>query len=229
MKEYHTLITDIRTEASELADKLKRLEVFMMSEDFCKISPEQKGLLEQQYDLMAKYKVTLVKRAHRINYEHLQQEAMTCDPNKEDGSKEKDQEPERMEPHVFAAMEYEAHKKRKDRQKVPSAPPTFEVHPEMCATCIHPKGEYSTCHDCENGSNYSKKAAEEEPVEGNYCSTCRYGAECPDGPRCENCDNGSKWMGPKETKRECVKCKHYDRGVCINPHHCLNASEWEAK
>ena len=70
MKDYKSLIADIRTEACELADKLKRLEVFMMSEDFCKISPEQKGLLETQYDLMAKYKVTLVKRAHRINYEH---------------------------------------------------------------------------------------------------------------------------------------------------------------
>ena len=74
-----------------------------------------------------------------------------------------------------------------------------------------------------------KKAKEEESVEGNYCSTCRYGAECPDGPRCKKCDNGSKWMGPKETKRECAKCKHYDRGACINPHHCLFASEWEAK
>ena len=70
---------------------------------------------------------------------------------------------------------------------------------------------------------------EEETDEANYCSTCRYGAECPDGPRCKKCDNGSKWMGPKETKRECAKCKHYDRGACTNPHHCLFASEWEAK
>ena len=88
MKDYKTLIADIRTEACELADKLKRL--FMMSEDFCKISTEQKGLLEQQYDLMAKYKVTLVKRAHRINYEHCiltQQEepALAKAPDTTDG------------------------------------------------------------------------------------------------------------------------------------------------
>lgn len=70
MKDYKSLIADIRTEACELADKLKRLEVFMMSEDFCKISLEQKNLLEIQYDQMGKLKVTLVKRAHRINYEH---------------------------------------------------------------------------------------------------------------------------------------------------------------
>lgn len=83
MKDYKTLIADIRTEACELADKLKRLEVFMMSEDFCQISPEQKGLLETQYDLMAKYKVTLVKRAYRINYEHEHEKACTCEPEKE--------------------------------------------------------------------------------------------------------------------------------------------------
>ena len=84
MKDYKTLIADIRTDACELADKLKRLEVFMMSEDFCQISPEQKGLLETQYDLMAKYKVTLVKRAHRINYEHEHEKACTCEPEKKE-------------------------------------------------------------------------------------------------------------------------------------------------
>ena len=81
----------------------------------------------------------------------------------------------------------------------------------------------------QNKDECEPEPGEEEPIEGNYCSTCRYGAECPDGPRCKKCDNGSKWMGPKETKRDCAKCKHYDRGACINPHHCLFASEWEAK
>lgn len=84
MKDYKTLIADIRTEACELADKLKRLEVFMMSEDFLELSPEQKGLLETQYDLMAKYKVTLVKRAYRINYEHGHDKACTCEPEKKE-------------------------------------------------------------------------------------------------------------------------------------------------
>ena len=134
MKEYHTLIADIRTEACELADKLKRLEVFMMSEDFCKISPEQKGLLEQQYDLMAKYKVTLVKRAHRINYEHQQQKAMTCEPEPE--------KEEGIEPHVFDAMMYEAHRQKKeaeDKEPVKS-----------CCTCIHAPetGPHAVCNEC---------------------------------------------------------------------------------
>ena len=136
MKEYHTLIADIRTEACELADKLKRLEVFMMSEDFCKISAEQKGLLEQQYDLMAKYKVTLVKRAHRINYEHLQNQG-----------KEDAQEPERMEPHVFAAMEYEAHRQKKEEE------PQEHAQPSDCVNCRWGErtieGEHITC-TCRN-------------------------------------------------------------------------------
>ena len=79
-KHYEKLIADIRTEACELADKIKRLEVFIMSEDFCRISQEQKKLLKVQYDLMAKYKVTLVKRAHRINYEHF---CLTQEPEPE--------------------------------------------------------------------------------------------------------------------------------------------------
>lgn len=81
----------------------------------------------------------------------------------------------------------------------------------------------------EKGKECEPEPKEKETVEGNYCSTCRYGAECPDGPRCKKCDNGSRWMGPKKTVRECKDCKHYNGGACKNPHHCLFASEWEAK
>lgn len=122
MKEYKTLIADIRTDACELADKMKRLEVFMMSEDFCKISPEQKGLLEQQYDLMAKYKVTLVKRAHRINYEHRQ-------------------EPERLEPHVVDALMYKAHRQKKEAEEVEEAPECPRLGLERCS---HRQNVYCT-------------------------------------------------------------------------------------
>ena len=135
MKDYKTLIADIRTEACELADKLKRLEVFMMSEDFCKISPEQKGLLETQYDLMAKYKVTLVKRAHRINYERAQNAGKDMP------------EPEKEE-----------------RKKV--VIPTFNTKPELCDKCAHPTKGYSTCHDCEDGSNFVEKVIN--------CASCRH-------------------------------------------------------
>ena len=73
MKDYQTLIADIRKEERELNDKLTNLEYFMMTEDFTKISPEQKKLLERQHDLMAQYKTVLIQRAHRINYEHTNQ------------------------------------------------------------------------------------------------------------------------------------------------------------
>ena len=149
MKEYHTLIADIRTEACELADKLKRLEVFMMSEDFCKISPEQKGLLEQQYDLMAKYKVTLVKRAHRINYEHLQ-----------DQGKEGAQEPERMEPHVFAAMEYEAHRQKKEAGEVKEAPMCPRLGRERCDL-----RQYGYCTSPETHCYKSAQTSEDDQEE----------------------------------------------------------------
>lgn len=180
MKDYKSLIADIRTEACELADRLKRLEVFMMSEDFCKISPEQKSLLETQYDLMAKYKVTLVKRAYRINYEHEHEKTCTC------------------EPHVLDAMIYEAHQNIKDRQKVPREPPTFEIHPEICDRCIHHKGAYSTCHDCENGSNLSLK---ETAVEAHHCYNCKHGSPKHSGPgivsyscdSAEPCHEGDQW------------------------------------
>ncbi|MBR5007859.1 MAG: hypothetical protein IKY09_02660 [Methanocorpusculum sp.] len=70
MKDYETLIADIRREERDLNDKLTNLEFFMMTEDFTQISPEQKRLLERQHDLMAQYKTVLIQRAHRINYEH---------------------------------------------------------------------------------------------------------------------------------------------------------------
>ncbi len=135
MKDYKSLIADIRTEACELADKIKRLEVFMMSEDFCKISPEQKGLLETQYDLMAKYKVTLVKRAHRINFEHANRTTK-----------------ERLK---------ELLEEREESEKRPPAL-TFDTNPEICEKCIHHTKSWSTCQACVDGSNCSLKEKEPE-------------------------------------------------------------------
>ena len=154
MKDYKTLIADIRTEACELADKLKRLEVFMMSEDFCKISPEQKNLLETQYDQMAKLKVTLVKRAHRINYEHS---VLTT----------------------------------KDEPALEKAP-----------------GE-----------------SENAPEKDKLCQTCAYNVDCPNGERCEKCDNGSMWVG------NCSICKHKSEARCAlrRAETRIGESCWEAQ
>lgn len=166
MKDYKSLIADIRTEACELADKQKRLEVFMMSEDFCKISPEQKGLLEQQYDLMAKYKVILVKRAHRINYEHSiqtikdnsvldsEKTELACASCKWGGKY-----------HENGELVYSCHNKDakairdhkcyapKEPEKAPAL--TFDTNPEICEKCTHHTKSWSTCHDCVKGSNFT--------------------------------------------------------------------------
>lgn len=63
------LVEKITKEEQNLDAKLHNLEYFMMSEDFIKISPEQKTLLEQQHKVMTEYKLILIKRAHRINWE----------------------------------------------------------------------------------------------------------------------------------------------------------------
>ena len=63
------LVDKIRREENDLSAKLIKLEYFMMTEDFTKISAEQKRLLEQQHKAMTEYKLILIKRAHRINWE----------------------------------------------------------------------------------------------------------------------------------------------------------------
>lgn len=69
MKEPKQLVIQINQEEKELNEKLTHLENFMMCEDFIKISAEQKRLLEQQHKAMTEYKLILIKRAHRINWE----------------------------------------------------------------------------------------------------------------------------------------------------------------
>ena len=69
MQKPEELVEKITKEEQELDIKLTDLECFMMSADFIKVSPEQKTLLEQQHKAMTEYKLILIKRAHRINWE----------------------------------------------------------------------------------------------------------------------------------------------------------------
>lgn len=69
MQKPEELVEKITKEEQELDIKLSDLECFMMSADFIKVSPEQKTLLEQQHKAMTEYKLILIKRAHRINWE----------------------------------------------------------------------------------------------------------------------------------------------------------------
>jgi hypothetical protein len=69
MQKPEELVDKIRREENDLSANLLRLEHFMMSADFIKISLEQKTLLEQQHKAMTEYKLILIKRAHRINWE----------------------------------------------------------------------------------------------------------------------------------------------------------------
>lgn len=167
MKDYKSLIADIRTEACELADKQKRLEVFMMSEDFCKISPEQKSLLEQQYDLMAKYKVTLVKRAHRINYEHSIQNT-TDNPVLESGKTEL----------ACSSCKWSG---------------TYHENGELVYSCHNKDAKAIRDHKCYAPKEPAKEEAHLKAKVDKTCSDCYYFVEMPNGPRCKMCDNGSCW------------------------------------
>ena len=127
MKDYNTLIADIRTEACELADKLKRLEVFIMSEDFCRISQEQRELLSQQYNHMVRYKALLVSRAYRINKERQEEKSRTCEP-----------EPER------ADAQKEAEKPQVSKQC------------STCWYLVHDSLECNACRSCRNFNHYEE-------------------------------------------------------------------------
>ena len=206
MKDYKSLIADIRTEACELADKLKRLEVFMMSEDFCKISPEQKGLLETQYDLMAKYKVTLVKRAYRINYEHEHEKTCTCEP-------EPDKESGKVQPLTFdtnpeICEECTHHTKAWSTCHDCVKGSNFtDIKVINCAACIHYKKESCTHKVLDGDDSCFEKRLEPHELsaleyeahlkakeEDKLCSDCFFFKDMPDGPRCKKCDNGSLWV-----------------------------------
>lgn len=73
MKTYEQIIAGIRQDEEKLTEKLCRLEWFIMSVDFTKISPEQQKLLSRQHYLMSELKKVLVQRAYRINFEHKEQ------------------------------------------------------------------------------------------------------------------------------------------------------------
>ena len=116
MKDYETLVRDIIQEENELKDRIIKLEYFMMTEDYQKISESQKLLLTKQLAAMNNYKGCLFSRVLQLRFEHALDEEKGCyqEPEKE----------VRLEPHVFSAMEYEAHiqnskvPKKADDQKV---------------------------------------------------------------------------------------------------------------
>lgn len=75
------LVIQINQEEKELNEKLTRLEYFMMTEDYQRISERQKLLLKDQHEVMDRYKRILIARAIQINFE---------EKNKEEPAEEKD-------------------------------------------------------------------------------------------------------------------------------------------
>ena len=124
MKKYEILVADIIHEEIVLRDKINKLETFMMTEDYQKINERQKLLLTQQLAAMNNYKGCLISRVLQLRFEHEQNKDKACESEPE--------EEERLEPHIFSAMEYEAHRQKKDSQE------------HKCETCKHNHGPH-TC------------------------------------------------------------------------------------
>lgn len=83
MKDYETLVKDIIQEENELKDKLNRLEYFMMTEDYQKISERQQILLTKQLNAMNNYKGCLISRVLQIRLEHEENKGCTCEPEED--------------------------------------------------------------------------------------------------------------------------------------------------
>ena len=159
MQEPRELVIQIRQEEKELNEKLTRLEYFMMTEDYQRISDRQKLLLKDQHEAMSTYKRILIARAIQINFEekdkeepeyplcpretdtnccfkkagkctapmtHCYKSAAAEAENPKKYSADPEEKEERLEPHVFAAMEYEAHRQKKQ-----------DAEERRCCKCKH--------------------------------------------------------------------------------------------
>lgn len=74
------VIAKILDDLCGLKDKLYNMETFFSCPDFMQITPAQKKLLEEQYDLMQKYKVVLLKRVYLLRFELAKENAKTKAP-----------------------------------------------------------------------------------------------------------------------------------------------------
>lgn len=103
MQDPRELVIKINQEEKELNEKLTRLEYFMMTEDYQRISDRQKLLLKDQHEAMNRYKGILIARAIQINFEEKNKEIEKdaerakeewCQPEREALDKRTPKEPE---------------------------------------------------------------------------------------------------------------------------------------
>ena len=236
MQKPEELVEKITKEEQELDIKLSNLEMFMMSEDFIKISLEQKTLLEQQHKAMTEYKLILIKRAHRLNWE----------AGRDKAAAEIKKATERLEPHVIDAMGYEAWKKKQAEEK-------------DCKDCANSIDEKICTGDKEHGwvdtTGEKKCFAPKEPegkerVPDELCRECKYYNSKDD--ICTNRGNkdGKCWETKEQDTepaeqmpdlavpglRHCFNCKHHKieeyldgqkMHICDSELICADKNCWE--
>ena len=202
MQKPEELVEKITKEEQELDIKLSDLECFMMSADFIKVSPEQKTLLEQQHKVMTEYKLILIKRAHRINWEAGRDKAAA--EIKEANAEQREPEPQELiDP---------------ERCKTCANAP---VHWSTCHDCVRGSNwkdglhweDQKDCKDCANS------------IDGKVCTGDKeHGWVDTTGEK--KCFEPKKYSAdPNDHEHGCANCKHsefvpgdnYSKPHCTNP------------
>lgn len=186
------LVKKITQEEQSLDAKLHNLEYFMMSEDFIKVSPEQKTLLEQQHKVMTEYKLILIKRAHRINWEAGRDKA-AAEIKK---ATEEQEGKERISDEICRACKYYnakddicTNRSNKDGKCWEPEEEHTGLEDRPCEECKW----HGTpgCEMCVRHDRWNPKGTEESIPRN--CMTCRYFTEKNSGPHCRPCEDWSKW------------------------------------
>lgn len=77
MQTKEQVIEKLINELDEIKTKIFKLETFMSSKDFMKITMVQKQLLEEQHTAMTHYKTVLLKRIYNLRFESAQEVKIT--------------------------------------------------------------------------------------------------------------------------------------------------------
>lgn len=201
MQKPEELVEKITKEEQELDIKLSNLEMFMMSADFIKVSVEQKTLLDQQHKVMTEYKLILIKRAHRINWEAGRDKAAAGIMEANAEQREPDPKVSEIDP---------------ERCKTCANAP---VHWSTCHDCklgsnYKPRNEEKDCRDCANSLD-----------EGKHCTGDKeHGWIDLTGEK--KCFEPKKYSAdPNDHEDGCANCKHsefvpgdnYSKPHCTNP------------
>ena len=189
MQKPEELVEKITKEEQELDIKLSDLECFMMSADFIKVSPEQKTLLEQQHKVMTEYKLILIKRAHRINWE----------AGRDKAAAEIKEALESEEPDISDLLE---------------CPYNNTGNHRFCIARQKNRCTSSGSYCFKQGMELKEKAETEEPSK-DFCSDCPYYNKAKNECTNRNRKDGKCWIVSDPAAEKYPQCPYSDPNVYI--------------